>query len=223
MGHSDQPPDLNLPITVMIVDDDHLVCATVARLLGRRRDLRVIEAFTSGFAALDAAVAQPPNVMVVDISMPAMGGRELTLRGRELLAGTRFIAYTSLADERSISGVLQAGAAGVVYKDAPVEALADAIRATHAGLSVLSPRFCREHAQPRPVEDFSETEATVLHLVSLGMTNDQIAQRVGLSASTVKYHIARLSERLGANNRVTLAVAAVQLGLAGSPPMDRDG
>ena len=78
MGHSDQPPDLNLPITVMIVDDDHLVCATVARLLGRRRDLRVIGAFTSGFAALDAAVAQPPNVMVVDISMPAMGGRELT-------------------------------------------------------------------------------------------------------------------------------------------------
>lgn len=218
MDHADQRPGVNAPITVMIVDDDLMVRTMLLRLLSPRRDLQVIGVFADGFAALKAAAEREPDIMVVDISMPAMSGQELTERAVKLFPGTKFLAFTSLADEQSISGMLHAGAAGVVYKEAPISALADAIRATYSGLSVLSPRFSRELARPRSDETFSETEMSILHLVSRGMTNEQIGSLVGLSPSTVKYHISRLSDRLGANNRVTLAVEAVHLGLTGKRP-----
>lgn len=123
------------------------------------------------------------------------------------------LPYTSLADERSVSEMLSAGAAGVIYKEASISALADAIRATHSGLSVLSPRFSKSLAHLPLEESLSDTEVKILRLVSQGLTNEQIAPLVYLSPSTVKYHLARLSTKLGGRNRVTLAVAAVQLGL----------
>lgn len=215
MDHSDHRPVVRSPIDVMVVDDDLLVRTTVARMLALQRDLRVIGVFGGGHAALAAAADHPPDVMVVDISMPTMSGAELTRLARERHPGTKFLAYTSMADEQSIGGMLNAGAAGVVYKDASVGALADAIRATHSGLSVLSPRFSNRLARSQPDEPLSETETEIMRLVSRGMTNEQIGSLVNLSPSTVKYHIARLSEKLGAHNRVTLAVAAVHLGLVG--------
>lgn len=214
MDHSSQHSVVTGPITVVIVDDDLLVRTTVARLLSPRRDLQVLGVYGDGGAALDAFRTTTPDVVVVDISMPSMSGQELTQRTRDSFPDVQILAYTSLADEKSISGMLGAGAAGVVYKEAPVSALADAIRATHAGLSVLSPRFTRELARTPSDEPLTETEADILHLVSCGFTNDQIGLEVSLSPSTVKYHIRALSETLGATNRVTLAVAAVRLGLA---------
>lgn len=218
MDQSRHSPGVKTPITVMIVDDDLLVRTTVSELLAQHRDLRVIGLFESGQAALAAAAARPPDVMVVDISMPSMNGAELTrlLRGQH--PDTHVLAYTSLADEQSLSDMLKAGAAGVVYKEASVSAVADAIRATRAGLSVLSPRFSSRLARPEPEEPLSATEMAILRLVSRGMTNEQIGDDIHLSPSTIKYHITKLAEKLGASNRVTLAVAAVRLGLDRSTP-----
>lgn len=208
-------------ITVMIVDDDPVVLSVVGDLLRAFDDLRVTGTFANGWEALAAAAADPPQVMVVDISMPAMSGAEVARRALERDPGIQILAYTSLADGRSLSEMMNAGAIGVVYKDASVAAVADAIRATRSGLSVLSSRFARRIAPAEPDVQLSETEQAILQLVSRGMTNDQIGRRVYLTSDGVKYHIANLSRKLGASNRVTLAVVSVRLGLADPPETER--
>lgn len=204
-----------MQIAVMIVDDDPVVRKVVGDLLAMHEDLLVVGVFANGPDALAAAAAQPPDVMVVDISMPGMSGAEVTRRAREENPGIQVMAYTALADTHSLAGMLNAGAAGVVYKDASIAAVADAIRATRSGLSVLSRPFNRREAQPELDASLSDMELAILHLVSEGLTNDQIGRRVYLTSDGVKYHIANLSRKLGVRNRVMLAVIAVQHGLAG--------
>ena len=213
----DLSPDDSVVIqtAVMIVDDDPVVRKVVGDLLAMHDDLRVVGVFANGPDALAAAAAQPPDVMVVDISMPGMSGAEVTRRALEDNPSIHVMAYTALADNRLLAGMLNAGAAGVVYKDASIAAVADAIRATRSGLSVLSRPFNRREPQPELDASISDTELAILRLVSEGMTNDQIGRRVFLTADGVKYHIAQMSRKLGVRNRVMLAVIAVQHGLAG--------
>lgn len=208
-GHSPMTNE----ITVMLVDDDPVVLNVVGNLLHEYSDLRVVGAFANGEDALGAAYADPPHVMVVDISMPTLSGAEVTRRALDQSPGIHIMAYTSLADSRSLSEMMSAGATGVIYKDASIAAVADAIRATRSGLSVLSPRFTRRVTPPAPEIPLSDTERAILRHVSEGLTNDQIGRRVHLTSDGVKYHISSLSRKLGATNRVTLAVVAVQLGI----------
>lgn len=214
MDLPDQPSAVSdSPITVAFVDDDVLVRTIVEDLLTQHDDLAIVGTYADGHAAWAALKTHPPQVVVADISMPVMGGAELTALLRAHHPHTRVLAFTSLADELSVAAMLPAGASGVVYKEASVAALADAIRATRAGLSVLSPRFSSRLARPEP-PPLSAIEQAVIELVSQGMTNDQIARRVHLSADGVKYHVAGLCRKLGVANRTMLAVAAVELGLA---------
>lgn len=215
MDQSRRHAAVRSPITVMVVDDDLFVRQSVSELLGVHRDLRLTGVHASERQALSAALSQPPDVMVVDIAMPGMGGVELTRRLREQIPGIRVLAYTSLAGEQSLSDMLNAGAAGVVYKESSIAAVADAIRATAAGLSVLSPRFSSRLARPQLDVPLSSFEVEILQLISRGLSNEQIGAAVSLSPWTIKYHVAKLMEKLGATSRVTLAVAAVQLGLIG--------
>lgn len=203
------------PITVAIVDDDVMVRTLVTRLLRRHSDLAIVGVFADGQQAWTALAGKPPEVVVADISMPVMGGAELTALLRERHPDTRVHAFTGLADEQSVSSMLRAGASGVVYKEAAVDSLADAIRATRAGLSVLSPRFSNRLVRPE-APTLTATEQAVLELVSQGMTNDQIARRVHLTTDGVKYHVAGLSRKLNVANRTMLAVAAVELGISTS-------
>ncbi len=223
MDNPRHDPAVRAPITVMLVDDDLLVRRIVLELLTRHPDIRVAGVFGCGRDALEAAIADPPGVMVVDIAMPGMDGAELTRLVLAERPQVRILAYTSFADEQSLSNMLNAGASGVVYKEASVSAVADAIRATSAGLSVLSPRFSNRLARPETDQSLTDMEVQILRLISRGMTNEQIGAVVSLSPSTIKYHITKLAETLGASNRVTLAVAAVRLGLdRGAPTSDRE-
>lgn len=201
----------------MIVDNDLLVRTTVSKLLSGQRGIRIVALFSNGPDALAAMDDLSPDIMVVDILMPAMSGVELTRLVRSRHPHTRILAYTSLADQHTLSEMLNAGAVGVVYKEAPVSALAHAIRAVHAGLSVFSPRYSARLARPKLSDPLTPTEIDILRLLSQGMSNDQIGELVHLSPSTIKYHITKLIEKLGVTNRVTLAVAAIRLGLADEP------
>ncbi|MFT3861932.1 response regulator [Micropruina sp.] len=208
-------PKTVAPITVAVVDDDLIVRTLVSDLLSQHSDLAIVGVHADGRDAWEALQRRPADVVVADISMPNLDGAQLTALLREHQPTTRVLAFTSLADEQSVSSMLRAGASGVVYKAAPVSSLADAIRATHAGLSVLSPRFSNRLVRPE-APALSETEQAVLALVSQGLTNDQIARRVHLTADGVKYHIAGLSRRLNVTNRTMLAVVAVEMGITAS-------
>lgn len=203
--------------TVMIVDDDLLVRTTVCHLLTGCRGIRIVAVFSNGSEALAALGHSAPDVMLVDIAMPGMNGAELTRLIRSRHPQTRVLAYTSLASQDTLSDMLNAGAAGVVYKEASVGALAHAIRTVHGGLSVFSPRYSARLARPELDKPLTPTETDILSLLSKGLSNEQISELVHLSPSTVKYHITKLTDKLGATNRVTLAVAAIRLGLTDDP------
>ncbi|MFT3862135.1 response regulator [Micropruina sp.] len=200
-------------ITVMIVDDDLLVRRTVQQLLREHPDMRVLATFANGHDALAALSTSQPDIMLVDMAMPYLSGGELTRMIKKDYPEIHILAYTSLSDQQSVADMLTAGAAGVVYKEASIDAVADAIRATCAGLAVLSPRFSQKLKRPYVDTPLSDTEVEILRLLTRGMSNEQISTQVRLSANTVKYHLNRLCEKLGAHNRVTLAVAATRLGV----------
>ncbi len=222
MGQQSYVPHVKSAIRIVLVDDDLRVRSDIAQLLAQRHDFDLVGAFSRGRDALAAVADLKPDCLLVDVMMPGMNGVELTRLARAQHPGLHVLGYTSLASEEVVSQMLKVGGAGVVYKDAPIEALADAIRATMAGLSVLSPRYRDRLIHEAPDEPLTGTEVEVLHLVSRGWMNDRIGEHLGLSPSTIKYHIAKLTEKLGADNRVTLAVAAVRLGLDRSLPADQD-
>lgn len=204
-------------IRVVIVDDDMFVRTMLARLLRSYPDLHVTHTYADGAEALKAVRTDPPDVMLVDVSMPeGMGGIELARLVREHVPSVRILALTSLTTEETVSEMLRAGAIGFLFKDTSHEAVAAAIRAARSGLSVLTPRARDRMTTPMRPEDapeLSETESRILKLVAEGLTNEQIAQQVYLSPSTVKYHVGALTRKLGATNRVTLAVRAGELHL----------
>lgn len=202
-------------IRVVIVDDDMLVRSMLADLLRSYPDLNITNTYEDGAEALESVLADPPDVMLVDVSMPKMSGPELTRLVREKAPSVRILALTSLTDERTVSEMLHAGALGFLFKDTSYEAVADAIRAARSGLSVLTPKARDRLATSVDNEapELTEMESRILSLVAEGLTNEKIAQQVYLSPSTVKYHVGMLTEKLGATNRVTLAVRAGELHL----------
>lgn len=202
-------------IRVVIVDDDMLVRSMLADLLRSYPDLSITNTYEDGAEALESVLADPPDVMLVDVSMPKMSGPELTRLVREKAPSVQILALTSLTDERTVSEMLHAGALGFLFKDTSYEAVADAIRAARSGLSVLTPKARDRLATSVDNEapELTEMESRILSLVAEGLTNEKIAQQVYLSPSTVKYHVGMLTEKLGATNRVTLAVRAGELHL----------
>lgn len=218
MDNSGQNPSSRTAvIKVVIVDDDMLVRSMLTKLLSSYPDLRVTDSYADGMEALESVRAVPPDVMLVDVSMPnGIGGAELTQMVRLCAPSVQILALTSLTNDETVSEMLHAGALGFLFKDSSHEAIADAIRAARSGLSVLSPRARDRLATPRRPADtpeLSETEGRILRLVADGLTNDQIAKQVYLSVATVKYHIGILTRKLEVTNRVTLAVRASQLRL----------
>lgn len=202
-------------IRVVIVDDDMLVRSMLADLLRSYPDLNITNTYEDGAEALESVLADPPDVMLVDVSMLKMSGPELTRLVREKAPSVQILALTSLTDERTVSEMLHAGALGFLFKDTSYEAVADAIRAARSGLSVLTPKARDRLATSVDNEapELTEMESRILSLVAEGLTNEKIAQQVYLSPSTVKYHVGMLTEKLGATNRVTLAVRAGELHL----------
>lgn len=203
-------------IRVVIVDDDLFVRTALTRLFDRSDDIRVIGSFGDGFEAVRFMMTDPPDIALIDISMPEVDGMETTRRLRDAAPSVRVLALTSLSTEQAAAGMLEAGAIGFLMKDTPVSAMVHSIRAANAGLSVLSAPAMRL-ISTKPAEsdrpELSDVEAAILRLVAQGLTNADIAPRVFLASSTVKYHISALMKKLDAANRVALAVRTHELGL----------
>lgn len=203
-------------IRLIIVDDDLYVRSSLTRMLQREPHVEVIGSFSSGADAAAAVTIDAPDVALVDIRMPAMDGPEVTRRILAAAPSVRVLALTSLTDDRSAAEMLAAGAVGFLAKDTAVSAMARAIRSAADGLSVFSSPISTvalTKLSGPALLTLSPVEAQVLRLLCAGRTNEEIAREVYLSPSTVKQQITALMEKLGASNRVTLAVRAAELGL----------
>ena len=201
---------------VIIVDDDPFVRTMLANCLEAAPGLTVRGTYESGLEAVAALAADRPHVALVDIVMPDPDGPETTRRVRAASPHTQVLALTSLTDPQAASAMLHAGALGFLPKDLSPEAIIHAVQTARHGIAVLAGAaggLIERRHRPDLAELLSPAERQILLLIRDGRTTDEIARAVYLSPSTVKYHVTVLMEKLGATNRVTLAVRGFELGL----------
>ena len=195
---------------VMIVDDHGLVRAGLAELLGGDDEIEVVATAASGEEAVALATDAAPDVILMDLSMPGMGGAEAT---RKLLAtgtGASIVVLTSLSARERILDALDAGAIGYLLKDAEPDELIRGVRAAARGESPLSPKAAQQvlaaRNEQRPAVELSAREREVLALVGEGLPNKLIARRLEISEKTVKAHLTQVFAQLGVSDRTQAAL-----------------
>jgi DNA-binding NarL/FixJ family response regulator len=214
-------------IRVLLVDDQALVRAGFRVLIGAAPDIEVVGEATDGAEAVEAARAQPTDVVLMDIRMPGVDGLEATRRiGADPdLAATKVLILTTFEDDEYVFEALRAGASGFLLKDIEPDELANAIRVVARGDALLSPSVTRRliatiasrsparAVDPAGLALLTEREREVLALVGAGLSNEEIASELYMSPLTAKTHVSRTMAKLHARDRAQLVVAAYESGL----------
>ena len=216
-----------MTIRVLLVDDQALFREGLDTLLSVHKDIQVIGQASNGQAAVDLALKLRPDVILMDMQMPILNGVGATRRLKGSLPDCRIIVLTTFDDKETIFDALRAGAVGYLLKDVGSAQLAESIRRTARGESILDPSVAAKvvaefsrvsslvaaaHSEVL-AEPLSEREIEVLRLVTTGMSNREIAQKLIISAGTAKTHIHNLCGKLGVHNRTEAAMRARELGL----------
>jgi DNA-binding NarL/FixJ family response regulator len=213
-------------ITVVIADDQALVRAGFRSLLDATEDITVVGEAADGEVALQLAADLRPDVILMDIRMPGLDGLEATRRisADERLATVKVVILTTFDLDEYVFDAVRAGANGFLVKDTEPDELLRAVRTVVAGEALLSPRVTRRLIEefaarakaPRSGVDISsltDREREVVALVAAGLSNDEIATRLIMSAATAKTHVSRAMIKLGARDRAQLVVFAYESGL----------
>jgi NarL family two-component system response regulator LiaR len=208
------------PIRVLVVDDHAVVRGGLGAFLLAFDDLEQVGEAASGRDALRLCAAVGPDVVLMDLVMPEMDGAETTRLLRQQFPQVQVIALTSFKEDDLVRRAMQAGAIGYLLKNVSADELAAAIRAARAGRPTLAPEaaqvLIRAATQPRgPGDDLTPREREVLKLMAEGRNNPQIADRLVVSRSTVKFHISSILSKLGAASRTEAVALALQHGLIG--------
>ncbi len=208
------------PIRVLIVDDHSVVRSGLSDFLMVYDDLELVGEASGGRAAVDLCVKLQPDVVLMDMVMPEMDGAAATQAIRTHCPAIQVIALTSFREEELVNAALKAGAIGYLLKNVTAEELAAAIRSAVIGRPTLSPEatlaLMHTATAPKPPGfDLTEREREVLALMAGGLNNGQIAEKLTVSLSTVKYHVSNVISKLGASNRTEAATLAIQHHLVG--------
>ena len=215
------------PVAVLIVDDDPLVRAGLTMMLGGAPDVRVVGEAGDGAEALAAIDRYGPDVVLMDIRMPAMDGLAATEAVRSRRAAPEVIVLTTFDADDHVLRALRAGAAGFLLKDTPPAQIVAAVREVARGNPVLSPEVTRRlidrvtdtdadrrrAAARARLDSLNEREREVAVEVGQGRANAEIAERLHLSVPTVKTHVSGVLTRLDLNNRVQIALLVHDAGL----------
>ena len=200
------------PIRVLVVDDQALVREGLVTLLEGADGIAPVAAAADGEQALALALRHRPDVVLMDLRMPAMDGVEATRQIRAALPATEIVVLTTHADEASILDALGAGARGYLTKDAGIAEISRAVHAAAAHQSLLDAevhaKLIAAASQRRPApaaaalpDDLTPREAEVLALIAAGLSNGEIAARLIISEATVKTHVNHLFAKIGARDR----------------------
>lgn len=198
-------------ITVLLVDDHHLLRSGLATLVDGTAGMRVVGQAADGAEAVEVARLETPTVVLMDLSMPVMDGVEATRRVLAAVPGAHVVVLTSFADAGRVSEALAAGAVGYVLKDCEPRDLVAAVRAAAQGGAPLDPRVARvllPTTTEGPADRLSARERQVLRLLAQGMANKQIGRALGISERTVKVHVGHVFRQLGVADRTSAALWA---------------
>ncbi|MDX2762379.1 response regulator [Streptomyces europaeiscabiei] len=213
-------------IRVLIADDQQMVRQGFSVLLNTQPDIDVVGQAVHGLDAIDKVAELAPDVVLMDIRMPELGGIEATRRITTERPHIRVLVLTTFDLDEYVYEALRAGASGFLLKDASADQLAEAVRVVAAGDALLAPgitrrliaEFSRLGTTPRAplkarVGDLTERETEVLTLIAQGLSNAEIAQRLVVAEQTVKTHVGRILVKLGLRDRTQAAVFAYESGL----------
>ncbi len=203
------------PIRVMLVDDHTVVRSGLSAILLVYDDLELVGEASNGDEAIRRCEQVQPDVILMDLVMPGMDGTDATREIKKRFPSIQVIALTSFKERALVQGVLKAGAIGYLLKNVSAEELANAIRSAHAGSPTLAAeaaqvliQFSREPAEP--LVELTEREQEVLALLVEGLNNNQIADRLVVTLSTVKFHVSSILSKLGVSSRTEAVAMALK-------------
>jgi NarL family two-component system response regulator LiaR len=209
-------------INVLLVDDHSIVRQGIRSFLETQPDLVVIGEAASGEEATQLAAELAPDVVLIDLSMPGLGGIEAIRQIKKMSPHSQIVVLTSFQEDEYIFPTLRAGALSYVMKDIQARDLADTIRQAHRGESILHPRIAARVVQelrgarkdtPNVFTELSDREMDVLRLIAHGDSNATIAQKLSISEQTVKGHVSNILGKLHMADRTQAAVFAWQQGV----------
>jgi DNA-binding NarL/FixJ family response regulator len=222
------PVDPVQRIRVLIVDDQALIRQALADALGAAPDIAIVGQAADGEEALHAARRERPDVVLMDLQMPRLGGIAATRAIAAELPKTQVVVLTTFDRDELVFEAIRAGAQAYVLKDAPQLEVLDTVRAVHRGESHLAPSIARKvmeqlrrlpaDAPPGRDDDdaarldaLTEREERILTLIAEGKSNKEIARTVFLAEGTVKNYVSRIMQKLHARTRTELAVKALRI------------
>jgi DNA-binding NarL/FixJ family response regulator len=201
------------PIRIMVIDDQAVVRQGFVALINTVADMSVIAEGINGRQAIELYRFHRPDVTLMDLRMPELGGVEAIVAIRKEFPDARLIVLTTYDGDEDIYRSLQAGAQGYLLKDMFFEELEDAIRKVHAGSRRIPPQVAERLAERMGSSELTGREIEVLEQIVAGNNNKAIAQRLNISEATVKSHINSILSKLGVSDRTQAATTALQRGL----------
>ena len=206
-------------IRILVVDDHPVVRAGIVSLLAHESDLEVVAEASDGAEAVALASAHRPDVVLMDLRMPGVDGVEATARIADGRANApQVLVLTTYETDDQILAAIEAGASGYLLKASPAAEILAGVRSVAAGRSVLAPEMvarlvARSRIDPAPKPTLTPRETEVLALVAAGLSNPEIAARLGIGEATVKTHLLHVFEKLAVGDRTRAVTRAMELGL----------
>lgn len=203
-------------IRVVVADDHPIVRQGVVALLQDEPDIEVVADVADGRAALSAALAEDPDVVLMDLRMPEMDGVEATKAVRLRRPEVAVLVLTTYDTDEAIVRAVEAGAAGYMLKDSPTEDLVAAVRRAAAGETVLAPPITKrlvERMHKVSPDALTSREIEVLREVANGNTNSEVAERLHISEATVKTHLIHIYDKLVVSDRAAAVARAYERGI----------
>ena len=205
------------PIRVFVVEDHAVVRQGLIALLSSAPEIEVVGFARDGREAVDRYLSLLPDVTLMDLQMPVMGGVEAIQHIRVTVPAARFIVLTTFDGDEDIYRAMQAGARSYLLKGIDMEELVDAVQAVHAGRGRIPSVIAEKLAQRVGSEELSSREVDVLQRIVAGRANKEIAMDLHITEATVKSHVNSLLGKLGASDRTHAAVLALQRGIVHLP------
>lgn len=209
-----------MTMRILIVDDHPVTRDGLRTALSASADVEVIGEASTGEQAIDMIPSMNPDVIFMDVRMPGMGGIEATRAIRETTPEAKVVLFTVDESRAAIAEAIQAGVSGYLLKDSSAEELVNAARLAMEGKAVIHPKLTRAFIEEVQTVDrrgkeapLSKRETQILQRVAYGATTKEVAEELGISPHTVKTHLERVFEKLGAGDRAQAVAIAIRKGL----------